>query len=227
MSGIRPLSSALRSLNQFHTKQLFYRAFRKNVLITKQFQNVNVAQFTANRSFSSTIVLNTADEDSIERDEEEEDTEVNSEEDFINRYLDPKDRTREIPTETSIKYMESVAFKTTYGDNPVWLKYRRNFPGNRLPLKTRETCIRQGKIETGSPCPICRDQYLVVDYRNKALLKHFLDPYTGQLLHPNKTHICQKQWRKLKVHMEIAKDHGYLDVDVPRLEYNYNEYVPK
>ena len=44
------------------------------------------------------------------------------------RYLDPKDRTREIPPETSIKYMESVAFKTTYGDNPVWLKYRRNFP---------------------------------------------------------------------------------------------------
>ena len=33
--------------------------------------------------------------------------------------------------------------------------------------------------------------------------------------------------RKLKVHMEIAKDHGYLDVDVPRLEYNYTEYVPK
>ena len=88
MSGIRPLSSALRSLNQFHTKQLFCRAFRKNVLITKQFQNVNVVQFTANRSFSSTIVLNTADEDSIERDEEEEDTEVNSEEDFINRLPD-------------------------------------------------------------------------------------------------------------------------------------------
>ena len=87
MSGIRPLSSALRSLNQFHTKQ-FCRAFRKNVLITKQFQNVNVVQFTANRSFSSTIVLNTADEDSIERDEEEEDTEVNSEEDFINRLPD-------------------------------------------------------------------------------------------------------------------------------------------
>ena len=26
-----------------------------------------------------------------------------------------------------MKYMESVAFKTTYGSDPVWKKYRRNF----------------------------------------------------------------------------------------------------
>jgi len=167
-----------------------------------------------------------SEEADLEKEESdtEDDGEVNSEEDFINKYLDPKDRSREIPPEISIKYMESVAFKTTYGNDPVWKKYRRNFPGSRLPLKTRETCIRQGKITTGSPCPVCRDEYLVIDYRNKALLKQFVDPYTGKVLHPNKTHICQKQWRKMRVHMEIAKDHGFLDIDAPQIEYDYNEY---
>jgi len=62
---------------------------------------------------------------------------------------------------------------------------------------------------------------------NKALLKHFIDPYTGATLSPNKTHICQKQWRNMKIHMEKAKDHGYLDVDSPQVEYDYNEYKSK
>ena len=37
--------------------------------------------------------------------EEDENQEVDSEEDFIERYLDPKDRSRVIPPETSIKYL--------------------------------------------------------------------------------------------------------------------------
>merc|ERR1712083_242499 len=89
-----------------------------------------------------------------------------------------KDRTRQIPVETSMKYMDSVAFKKAYGDEPLWVKYRRNHKRQFAP-QTRETCIRQGRIETASPCPICRDEYLVLDYRNVALLNHFIDPYTG------------------------------------------------
>ena len=30
--------------------------------------------------------------------------------------------------------------------------------------------------------------------------------------------------RKMRVHMEIAKDHGFLDIDAPQIEYDYNEY---
>ena len=93
-----------------------------------------------------------------------------------------------------MKYMESVAFKKAYGDEPLWVKYRRNHKRQFAP-QTRETCIRyflnslclkyfpsdkaeylekalsdvfslrQGRISTGSPCPICRDEYLVLDYR--------------------------------------------------------------
>ena len=43
------------------------------------------------------------------------------------RYHDPKDRTRVISPELSIKYMESVAYRTTYRDEPIWKPYRRNF----------------------------------------------------------------------------------------------------
>ena len=91
--------------------------------------------------------------------------ESNSEEDFLAKYLDPKDRTRQIPVklishryysdlwaqlkshvtwcqvETSMKYMESVAFKKSYGDEPLWVKYRRNHKRQFAP-QTRETCIR-------------------------------------------------------------------------------------
>ena len=33
--------------------------------------------------------------------------------------------------------------------------------------------------------------------------------------------------RKMQVHMEKAKDHGFLDIDAPQVEYDYNEYVEK
>jgi len=37
-------------------------------------------------------------------------------------------------------------------------------------------------IATGNPCPICRDEYLILDYRNVELLKQFISPYSGKLL---------------------------------------------
>merc|ERR1712226_1812160 len=146
-----------------------------------------------------------------------------SEEDFLDKYFDVKDRSRVIPVETSMKYMESVAFRNAYGELPVWAKYRRNHPRAYAP-QTRETCIRQGRVTTASPCPICRDEYLVIDYRNVALLKHFVDPYTGQTLSTRKTNICQKKMRLLSVEIERAKDHGYIEVDVPAVEYDYSQY---
>lgn len=32
-----------------------------------------------------------------------------------------KDRTEEIPLETSIRYLASAAYKQTYGEQPVWV----------------------------------------------------------------------------------------------------------
>lgn len=60
-----------------------------------------------------------------------------------------KDRTKIIPVELSIQYLNSEAYKTTYGDKLVWEQYRRNHKGMFPPRKTRKTCIRKGVISTG------------------------------------------------------------------------------
>lgn len=112
-----------------------------------------------------------------------------------------KDRTKIIPLDISIKYLKSEAYKTTYGDKLIWELYRRNHKGLFPPRKTRKRCIRKGVISTGlwqytklrqiftkyffhllgNPCPICRDEYLVIDYQNLDLLKQFISPHTGEV----------------------------------------------
>lgn len=131
-----------------------------------------------------------------------------------------------IPVETSIRYLKSKAYKTTYGDDPVWVKYRRNFKGPFVPKRTRESCIRKGKIDTGSPCPICRDEYLVLHYTNVDLLKQFIHPQTGEIYDCRKIHVCQKQILNLEVAIKLAKFHGLLTYQVPFRNYDYKEYYP-
>lgn len=91
------------------------------------------------------------------------------------------DRTKIIPVETSVKYLASEAYKETYGTEAVWVQYRRNHKGLFPRRKTRKTCIRQGHISTGNPCPICRDEFLVLDHRNLDLLNQFISPHTGEV----------------------------------------------
>lgn len=79
--------------------------------------------------------------------------------------------------------MKSSAYQQTYGEGPIWLQYRRNFKGQFAPRKTRKTCIRAGVISAGNPCPICRDEYLVLDEINVDLLNQFICKYTGQVCH--------------------------------------------
>ncbi|XP_065338384.1 small ribosomal subunit protein mS40 [Cloeon dipterum] len=136
-----------------------------------------------------------------------------------------KVRDQVIPVETSIAYLESEAYQITYGDNPVWKEYRRNFKGHYPPNKTRKTCIRQNLIATGNPCPICRDEYLVVDYRNLKLLKQFISPYTGAVIDFKKTGLCQKRHKELLIAIERARDCGLLTYDVPQRVYNYSDYL--
>lgn len=138
-----------------------------------------------------------------------------------------KDRSQIIPVETSIRYLQSDAYKQTYGDHPVWKFYRRNFKGQYLPRKTRKTCIRNKMISTGSPCPICRDEYLVVDYRNIDLLKQFIFEHTGEILSYNKTGLCQKAHKNLLIAILKAKEYGLLTYDVPFRHYKYSEWMKR
>lgn len=103
----------------------------------------------------------------------------------------------------------------------------RNHKGMFAPRKTRKTCIRQGKISTGNPCPICRDEYLVLDHRNTELLQQFISPYSGQVLSYSKTGLCQKSHFRLMVAVEKARDRGLITFDVPFREYDYEEYYGK
>lgn len=135
-----------------------------------------------------------------------------------------KDRMKVIPVETSIKYLKSEAYQATYGCEPVWTKYRRNHKGAFPPKKTRKTCIRHGLISSGNPCPICRDEYLVVEHENVDLLKQFISPHTGEVLSYTKTGLCQKRHQQLLVAVERAKDYGFITFDVPFRTYDYTEY---
>ncbi|XP_050675557.1 28S ribosomal protein S18b, mitochondrial [Leptidea sinapis] len=140
--------------------------------------------------------------------------------------VDPtKDRTKVIPIETSMKYLQSKAYNETYSDKPVWILYRRNHKGGFAPRKTRKSCVRNGMISTGNPCPICRDEYLVLDPRNTKLLEQFVSQYTGQVLDAFKTGLCRKKQKELLVAIEQAWDQGYLTYDVPFREYDYSLYT--
>ncbi|KAG5677746.1 hypothetical protein PVAND_007477 [Polypedilum vanderplanki] len=153
-----------------------------------------------------------------------------AEKEQIKEKIDPSiDRTKIIPVETSIRYLKSAAYKETYGDQAVWIPYRRNHKGLIPPRKTRKTCIRKGKIATGSPCPICRDEYLVLHHENTDLLKQFISPQTGQVLSFSKTGLCQKKHLQLLLAVERAKDHGRIVYDVPQRDYSeyYEQYANK
>lgn len=135
-----------------------------------------------------------------------------------------KDRTLEIPVETSINYLKSLAYQKTYEGQPVWTLYRRNHKGAKAPKKTRKTCIRGGQISTGNPCPICRDEYLVLHEQNIELLKQFICPHTGSILSYTKTGLCQKKHQQLIINIKRAYDHGLITFDVPLRLYNYSDY---
>jgi len=135
-----------------------------------------------------------------------------------------RDRTMVIPLDVSMRYLESTAYMETYGTDPVWVMYRRNFKGQYAPKNTRKTCVRNGQLTNRNPCPICRDEFLVLDYRNVKLLKQFISPFNGAVLHWNKTGLCRVKQLDLLVEIEKAKDYGTISFDVPIRKYDYADY---
>lgn len=141
--------------------------------------------------------------------------------------VDPaKDRRNPHPVETSIRYIASEAYQKCYGEDPVWKFYRRNHKGMFAPRKTRRTCIRNGIVAASNPCPICRDEYLIIHPYNVKLLEQFISPFNGEILSYTKTGVCQKQHRSLLVAIAQAKSKGLITFDVPFREYEYKDYIP-
>ncbi|KAL9707821.1 hypothetical protein quinque_011339 [Culex quinquefasciatus] len=92
------------------------------------------------------------------------------------------------------------------------------------PKQTRKTCVRKGKLSTGNPCPVCRDEYLVLDHQNVELLKQVVSPQTGKVLSYSITGLCQRKQLELKVAIDRAMDYGLITFDVPFRDYDYAEY---
>lgn len=128
-----------------------------------------------------------------------------------------------VDVETGLKYMDSKAYKMTYGDALVWQPYRRNHKGAFPSKKTRDSCFMFGK-KSGNPCPICRDDYLVLHPKNYKLLKQFVSPHSGDIISYSQTGVCQKEHKNLSVAIRQAQDLGYIEIPVPFRRYNYEDY---
>lgn len=128
----------------------------------------------------------------------------------------------------SIQYMKSEAYKRTYENELIWKLYRRNHK-SLLPSKnTRHSCINEdGFVATSYPCPICRDEYLVIHPENHELLKQFIDPSTGETYGTKLHGLCRTQYRKLLVAIEVARDIGTLTFEIPERVYDYDKYYQK
>ena len=105
--AFRPLSNYLRNIKYRNSLQLFHQAERKNLLIFRMLQKPILKPLMTQRYlFTSAPVFEEKDL-VAERDVDDENEDIDSEEEFIQRYLDPKDRSRVIAPETSIKYLGS------------------------------------------------------------------------------------------------------------------------
>ncbi|CAL8371622.1 unnamed protein product [Boreogadus saida] len=115
-------------------------------------------------------------------------------------------------------YLESEEYIERYGKGHVWADYRRNHKGGIPPQKTRKTCIRGDKV-CGNPCPICRDNNVIIHHQNVKLLQQFINPYTGKVYDPTRTGVCMKQQKVLNQAVNMARDHGLLPFQIPHVEF--------
>lgn len=138
------------------------------------------------------------------------------------------DRRIKVDYKESIEYMNSDAYKQTYDNYHIWQLYRRNHKGQFAPKNTRLTCINDdGFVNTSYPCPICRDEYLVLHHENSKLIEQFINPQTGQVMTPRETGLCLRQHRKLMISIIRARDAGNITYPVPNRLYDYEEYKTK
>lgn len=125
---------------------------------------------------------------------------------------------------TSLDYMNSEVYLNTYQGKPVWFYYRRNYKGHFPPPRTRRNCVVAKRLVSSNPCPICRDEYLVLDYRNTELLRQFLNPITLEILDTSRTGLCEHQHKKLLLEVAKAQDLGTIETWLPFHLYDYSEY---
>lgn len=121
-----------------------------------------------------------------------------------------------------------AAYSEAYQGLRVLDWYRRNIAGpEKFQPKPRLACVDpiSGRFRTNNPCPVCRDEFLLLDYRvrsrargqrgggeewvqNTELVEQFVDARTGEALHVFVTGLCQEQQLNLEAALLNAKRHG-------------------
>jgi len=79
---------------------------------------------------------------------------------------------------------------------------------------------------TGNPCPVCRDEFLIVHPENIELLKQFVNPFTGKVLDNKDTCVCHKQHEAIEIAVMKAQDRGTIERIVPHRKYDYTDHYP-
>ncbi|VUZ52050.1 unnamed protein product [Hymenolepis diminuta] len=129
-----------------------------------------------------------------------------------------------VSLEESLQYLSSPEYQELYRGKPVWFYHRRNYKGHFPPKYPRKSCTRGHKLITSNPCPICRDEYLVIDHKNVELLKQFLHPLSADILEPKVTGLCEAQHKALLLAIEMARDMGTIQMRLPFRLFDYTEY---
>ena len=143
----------------------------------------------------------------------------------VNLYGLNFDRRIKVDYKESLKYLDSETYKKVYGNKFVWQLYKRNFKSITPSENSRPNCVgKDGFLMTSHPCPICRDEFLVLHPENVKLLKQFIDPYTGEILSRKKHGVCLRQYRNLVISIIHAKDTGLLTFELPDRLYDYKDY---
>ncbi|MES1903679.1 MAG: ribosomal protein S18B [Paramarteilia canceri] len=74
-----------------------------------------------------------------------------------------------------------------------------------------------------NPCPICRDQNLLLHEENTDLLAHFYDDYTGRIFPIDRTQLCRKMQTLLHICINRSRHLGLMKNMLPCVEFNYED----
>jgi len=144
------------------------------------------------------------------------------------REIPSKQKYNPVDLATSQAYLKSEAYAKTYEGLPVWHSslYRRNYRGSYNPIMTRPDCVIDGYL-CANPCPICRDDHLLVHHENLELIKQFILPKTGAVLSHRQTNVCMHQHSRVEIAIGRARDRGLLEMRVPFRDLRLRRLLPQ
>jgi len=108
------------------------------------------------------------------------------------------------------EYFDQPEYFAKYGnDEAVWHSWVKNQKRSWPTQAIRFQC-HNPQYTTMTACPIHRDVKLLVHYKNVKLLKMFIDPTAGNILHGLRTGCCGQAQLELECALKLAWERGFL-----------------